>query len=48
MHVMMKNSSWQKQNKDFDAYQKVLCALSHRYVNIIEDATNGSDEGFFH
>ena len=52
MHVMMKNSRWQKakymQDKDFDAYQKVLRALSHRYINVIEDATDSSDEGSFH
>ena len=36
------------QDKDFDAYQKVLRALSHRYINVIEDATDSSDEGSFH
>ena len=36
------------QDKDFDAYQKVLRALSYRYINVIEDATDSSDEGSFH
>ncbi|CAF1154928.1 unnamed protein product [Rotaria sordida] len=36
------------QDKDFDAYQKVLRALSHRYINVIEDATDSSDEDSFH
>ena len=48
MHVMMKNSSWHMQDKDFDAYQKALHALSHRYVNVIEDAKDSSDEDALH
>ena len=36
------------QDKDFDVYEKVLRALSHRYINVIEGATDSSDEGCFH
>ena len=36
------------QDTDFDAYQKVLRALCHRYINVIEDATDNSDEDSFH
>ena len=35
------------QDKDFDDYQKFLRALSHRYINVIEDATDSSDKGYF-
>jgi hypothetical protein len=32
------------QNKDFCAYQKVLRSISHRYIDIIKDAKDTSDE----
>ena len=36
------------QDKDFDGDPKVLRALSHRYINVIEDARDNSDEDSFH
>ena len=36
------------QDKDLDDYQKVLRALSCRYINLIEDARNSNDDDFFH
>ena len=32
------------QDEDFDAYQKTLRAVSHRYIKIIKDAKDSSDE----
>ncbi|CAF1310902.1 unnamed protein product [Didymodactylos carnosus] len=32
------------EDKDFDSYQKVLRALSHRYIDVIKDAGDSSDE----
>jgi hypothetical protein len=31
-------------DSDFDAYQKVLRSISHRYIKIIKDAKDSSDE----
>ena len=31
-------------DNDFDAYQKVLRSISHRYIKIIKDAKDSSDE----
>ena len=36
------------QDKHFDAYQKVLRTLYHRYINVIEDAIDNSDEDPLH
>ena len=32
------------QDQDFNAYQKVLRAISHRYIFVIKDAKESSDE----
>ena len=32
------------QDDDFDAYRKVLRSISHRYINVIRDAKDSSDE----
>jgi hypothetical protein len=32
------------QDQDFDHYQRVLRAVSHRYINIIKGAKDSSDE----
>ena len=31
-------------DNDFDAYQKVLRSISHRYIKIIKDAKDSTDE----
>ncbi|CAF1585882.1 unnamed protein product [Didymodactylos carnosus] len=32
------------EDEDFDRYQKVLRALSHRYIDVIKDAGDSNDE----
>ncbi len=32
------------QDQDFDAYQKVLRSISHRYIDVLKDAKDSSDE----
>ena len=32
------------EDQDFDTYQKTLRAVSHRYIHIIKDAKDSSDE----
>ena len=32
------------QDKEFNAYSKVLRTVSHRYIDILKDAKNTSDE----
>ena len=32
------------QDQDFDAYQKVLRSISHRYIDALKDAKDSSDE----
>ena len=31
-------------DKDFDAYQKVLRSISHRYIDILKDTIDSSNE----
>ena len=32
------------QDQDFNAYEKVLRSISHRYIDILKDTTNSSDD----
>jgi hypothetical protein len=32
------------QDQDFNSYQKVLRSLSHRYIDVLKDAEDSSDE----